>query len=231
MAKEKKEFCYQALKTKILTLELPAGSSIDETMSGEYGLSRTPFRDILQRLASEGYLTTERHRGSVVSSVSLESTRDFLRTSPMIYAGIAQYAAENRTEAQIEEARRVQAQYREAIRKKDVPAMLLTNHRFHEIIGEMARNPYLIPSYSRLLIDHTRASQPFYGTTHEEDARLIQASSDDHDELIDLIEAGNAAEAMEVTLRHMELSAKMIDAIVRPKPMPVRKLLKQLQNG
>ena len=52
-----KERLYQDLKRRILTLELAPGADVDEVaLSTEYGISRTPLREVLRNLAGEGYL-------------------------------------------------------------------------------------------------------------------------------------------------------------------------------
>ena len=56
--KSPKDIAYEALKTAILTLDLSPGEDLDETrLCAEYGLSRTPLRDVFQRLTGEGYTT------------------------------------------------------------------------------------------------------------------------------------------------------------------------------
>ena len=73
-----KERLYQDLKRRILTLELEPGEDLDETrISQEYGLSRTPLRDIFRQLAGEGYLEIVGNRGASVSSMNHKVLRDF----------------------------------------------------------------------------------------------------------------------------------------------------------
>ena len=68
MATDKKTDCFEAMKRDILSLELPPGSSLDETqLSQQYQISRTPLRDILQRLDGLGFVTHERNRGAIVT--------------------------------------------------------------------------------------------------------------------------------------------------------------------
>ena len=48
---------YEDLKRHILTMELDPDELLDEAaLTAQYGLSRTPVREIFQRLAGEGYL-------------------------------------------------------------------------------------------------------------------------------------------------------------------------------
>lgn len=97
-----KQQLYRDLKRRILTLELEPGADLDETqLSQEYGISRTPLRDVFRDLAGEGYLSIESNRGASVSPLSHTTLRDFFLAAPMIYAATARLAARNATEPQI----------------------------------------------------------------------------------------------------------------------------------
>ncbi|MEM9854042.1 MAG: GntR family transcriptional regulator, partial [Pseudomonadota bacterium] len=85
-----KQSCLIALRQKILALELAPGAELDEASLCEaHGLSRTPLREVLQRLAGEGFVTLTAHRGATVASMDLARMRTFFQTAPMVYAGIA----------------------------------------------------------------------------------------------------------------------------------------------
>jgi len=61
----KKQACQEALIHRILTLDIQPGSTLDETLlSEEYGLSRTPLREVFQKLAGDGYLAQNENRGT-----------------------------------------------------------------------------------------------------------------------------------------------------------------------
>ena len=96
MSKSSKERLYADLKRKILTLSLEPGAHLDEmTLSADYGISRTPLREVFRRLAGEGYIQIRDNRGTIVSPMSHKSLRDFFQTAPMIYASIARLAVQN----------------------------------------------------------------------------------------------------------------------------------------
>ena len=51
MAEFSKESCLEDLRRRILSTELPPGQELDEVgLSAHYGMSRTPLREVLQRL-------------------------------------------------------------------------------------------------------------------------------------------------------------------------------------
>lgn len=222
MANLSKEDGYRDLKRRILSLELEPGSDLDETtLSAEFGLSRTPLREILQRLAGEGYVRIASNRGAKVASLDIAALRTFFQTAPMIYAAIARLAAQAAAPNQLDQLKATQRHFRKAIGAKDPAEAALANHAFHAEIGDMARNPYLSACLDRLLIDHTRLGRTFYQPSAPADGDLIARAADQHDAMIAAIEDRDADTAVDLTLQHWELSRDRIERFVRPDPLPL----------
>ena len=65
---------YDILRDEILDLVLPPGSAVDEVQLAErFGMSRTPIREALVRLAGEGLVETLPNRSSMVSNIGARS--------------------------------------------------------------------------------------------------------------------------------------------------------------
>ncbi len=218
----KKEGAYSDLKRRVLTLDLAPGSALDEIMISEaYGLSRTPLRDVYQRLAGEGYIDLKANRGATVSSMDLSTMRNFFQSAPMIYAAIARLATEQASTEQVNRLKQIQTRFKRAVSKNASAEMSVHNHHFHELLGEMAESPYLQPSLCRLLIDHTRMSHRFYRIRQKKSIARIRKSSVQHDQMIDAIENHEPARCVELTLAHWELSRGELDKYVLPDALPV----------
>ncbi len=216
----KKHACHEALVHRILSLDIQPGSTLDETLlSEEYGLSRTPLREVFQKLAGDGYLSQTENRGTKVSSMDLNSMRNFFQSAPMIYAAIARLAAENASVQQLDDLKSTQLQFRRAGEESETQDMAMYNHRFHHIMGEMAGNPYLTPSLNRLLIDHTRMSQMFYKPINSKERLLVWEACDQHDAMIEAIEKRDTSAIVQLTIAHWELSRDRIEKFVRPDPL------------
>ncbi|MCC0016485.1 MAG: GntR family transcriptional regulator [Rhodobiaceae bacterium] len=208
---------YGDLRISILTLDLRPGADLDEARLAEkYGLSRTPLREVLRELAGEGYVELRENRGARVSDMSYTTLRDFFLAAPMIYAAILQLAARNRTERQIGELRLAQREFVSALRKGSAVDRTLANNRFHEITGEMAGNIYLLPSFRRLLIDHARIGMTFYRPANNEMAENLSLASDQHEEIIEAIAAGDDARSARLAEEHWNLSRGQIELFVTP---------------
>lgn len=217
-----KSTCIEDLKRRILTQTLPPGMYLDEVEVGEtYGISRPPVREALRQLAGEGYVVLHEKRGAQVAPMSHKTLRNFFVAAPMIYAAVARLAAQHATPAQIEHMKAIQGSFRTAIRNGDVAERALLNERFHDAMGEMADNEFLTPSLRRLLIDHTRIGMTFYNPRNQALAAQRAVAADQHDQFIELIEAGDADRAADLAVAHWELSRAEIESFVTPAGMQI----------
>lgn len=222
MPKFTKEDCLADLRRRILATKLAPGTDLDEAgLTAHYGMSRTPMREVLQRLAGDGYIALKANRGGKVASMDIATMRVFFQTAPMVYANIARLAAENRDAGQLGELKAAQTDFARATNAGDANAAALANHRFHAVIGEMARNAYLVAALNRLLIDHTRLSQTFYRPASPAESVLIVRAAEQHDGMISAIEAQDAGLVIDLTLAHWDLSRDRMERFVRADPLPV----------
>ena len=220
--RSKKTQCIEDLRRKVLTEALEPGVYLDETeLSEVYGISRPPLREVLRQLAGEGYLVLHENRGAQVAPMTHKTLRNFFVAAPMIYAATTRLAAEHATSAQIAKLKECQWAFRQAIKTGDAAERALGNERFHSIIGEMADNEYLTPSLRRLLIDHTRIGMTFYNPRKLQLAPQRELAADQHDQFIDLIEAGDADAAAALAVSHWELSRAQIESFVTPESINV----------
>lgn len=221
MKQNPKSTCVSTLKRRILSMEIIPGQLLDETaLSQEFGISRTPLREVIQRLVGEGYLSAQENRGTKVASMDISTMRHFFQAAPMIYASIARLAAEQATVGQVEKLKAVQVLYRSSIATNQPQETAMHNYRFHQVIGEMAASPYLMPSLDRLLIDHTRIGRVFYQSNNLADQQRIACAADQHDQMIEAFAKNHAAKAVELTLEHWELSRHQMEQFVTPDPLP-----------
>ena len=78
-----KDDCFADLKHRILSTALEPGSDLDESsLAAHYGMSRTPLREVLQRLAGQGYIVIAQNKGAKVASMDVATMRVFFQTEP-----------------------------------------------------------------------------------------------------------------------------------------------------
>jgi transcriptional regulator, GntR family len=208
---------YEDLKRLILTMELDPDALLDEaSLTAQYGLSRTPVREVFQRLAGEGYLEIVEKRGVRVIPMSHATLRNFFLVAPMIYAAVGRLAVQHYRPAQLKALKETQKRFRKALQNHDAEALALENNRFHEIMGEMAANPYLQPSLGRLLIDHCRIGHTFFRPQNEDMERRLQLSADHHDAFIAALDARDEQKVVDLVFEHWELSRENMEIFIAP---------------
>jgi len=162
---------YESLRQEILCLELKPGSALDEVSLGNrFKLSRSPVREALVRLASEGLVVILRNRSTIVAPFNLQAMPSFLDALTLMQRATHRLAAMFRDDVDLARIIEAQAAFEAAHRRGDILAMIESNYAFHTAIAEAGRNPYLTSVYGRLLdeakrMHHARpAGEPAWAT-------------------------------------------------------------------
>ncbi len=220
---DRKAVLAEALRRRILSMELAPGAVVDElALCDEFGLSRPPVRELLRQIAAEGYIELEANRAPRVAAMNHESLHSFFVAAPLIYIATTQLAATYASADEIDALKAIQVQFRQAIEDRDVENRVLYNDAFHLEIGKMAHNDYLLPSLRRLLIDHTRLGKIFYRhPTTDDMQRDLETACAQHDQMIDAIERRDPQMAGQLVREHFELSRRRMAEYAAPQGLDV----------
>jgi DNA-binding GntR family transcriptional regulator len=173
---------HETLRDEILDLKLPPGSPIDEVHLAErFGMSRTPIREALVRLAGEGLVTTLPNRSAMVSTIDVLTLPAFSDAITLMYRVTTRLAGQFHRPADLEVIRGHQARYSAAVAAQDALAMLACNRDLHAAIAEAGRNPYFTSLTLRLLDEGRRILRLYYQSF---DDRLPRKHADEHEALI-----------------------------------------------
>jgi DNA-binding GntR family transcriptional regulator len=92
----------RALRDRILHGVVAPGDRLNEVeIAGELGVSRGPIREALQRLASDGLVELQAHRGAFVRRLGPAEVRDLFEVRLALETTVARLAAERATDAQL----------------------------------------------------------------------------------------------------------------------------------
>jgi len=215
-----KDQCLEDLKARILKMELRPGTPLEETpLCQQYGLSRTPMREVFQRLAGAGFISLSPGRGAEVAEIELARLRQFFQSAPLLHALIAKQAAENIDPVGLDALKVAQAAARRARVSRNAAAMALADYGFHFAVCQVSGNPYLGPSLERLLIDQTRMSVAFYsGHSAADNARIDHALAE-HERLIEAISHQQAKHAVALAIQHWDGVKGHVETYVQPAPL------------
>lgn len=150
---------YDFIRQKILDGVYPPGSALlTEQLSADVGVSRTPIRDALRQLETDGLVSIRPRLGASVTQMNLKELREMCDLRLALESHAACLAAANRNEADLAEIRlALEGMERsvEAIAAADTEEPLLTDLRrddvrFHLAIMNAARNDLMKKEILRL---------------------------------------------------------------------------------
>ncbi|MEO1457636.1 MAG: GntR family transcriptional regulator, partial [Pseudomonadota bacterium] len=171
------------LRALIVEGTLAPGEKLNETaLSAAFGVSRTPLREAIARLASEGFVTLAPHRGARVSALTLDALEEAFPVMGALEALAGRLAAKAATEAEIEAIAALQAELRAHHRAGDRAAYFRCNEAIHDAILAAARNPTLART-SRTLGLGLRRARYFANLTQ---ARWAEAVAE-HDAILEAL--------------------------------------------
>jgi DNA-binding GntR family transcriptional regulator len=199
------EQVYRAVRARIMDGALAPGAFLREKDLESMGVSRTPIREALGRLASEGFLERLPHRGFRVPEESLGNLLELYPIVASLELLAGRLALERFTAADIAELKEVNRRLGEAQDRGDVRAMLAQNERFHRIVSERGGNRRLA-----LLLDDLRSQLTRLELWYYSGRDRTQRSIREHEEIIAAIERGDRARALSLLERNMSLTYRSL---------------------
>ena len=133
----------ELLRQRIFNRELAPGSWIDELkIAKDYGISRTPLREALKVLATEGLVTMKVRRGAYVTEVSEQDLNEVYHLLSLLESDAAGVVAAKATDAQLDELKALHQQLEATVRpsKTDREKFFEINERFHMTLLKIANN-------------------------------------------------------------------------------------------
>ncbi|MGH2923713.1 MAG: GntR family transcriptional regulator [Solirubrobacterales bacterium] len=196
---------YSVLRERIATGEIERGSRVhQEDLASELGVSRTPVREALRRLAAEGLVDLYANRGARVATATDEQVRASYETRLVVEPGAARMAAQRAAPDSLTRMRKAIELEERAGRS---PAKLFkANREFHLGLVEAAGNVELVRFMEHVWIG--RIGETLYEKRF--DPKGVKADRDAHRAILDAIESGRAAEAERLVRGHLERALDLL---------------------
>jgi DNA-binding GntR family transcriptional regulator len=142
----------ERLRSRIYAHELAPGAWVDEqAIATEYGISRTPLREALKVLASEGLVTLKPRRGCYVTELSEQDLDEIFPVMAMLEGRCAAEATRKANDVDRKRLADIHAELEKNAAANDADRFFEANQQFHDALQELAGNRWL-----RQLIDETR---------------------------------------------------------------------------
>jgi DNA-binding GntR family transcriptional regulator len=157
------------LRTDIMTGTLRPGTFIrlDET-AAQLGVSITPVREALRTLRGEGMVQLEPHRGHVVVPLTRDDVEDIFWLQATIAKELAATAAEQITDAEIDELERLNEALAEAVEHHELDEITSAEFAFHRAFNRSTgriKLAWFLLHVARYLPGHLYAGNPQWGAS------------------------------------------------------------------
>lgn len=209
------DIAYQQIY-RLLIRSRPGDGAIwyERTLSDQLAMGRTPVREALKRLQTEGLLVPASVRGGLVAArVPSEEVASIYQVRAALESVAAELAAGRARRGELssaqlgELAQRAEA-VRECITSGDSDGATEANSAFHRYIAQLAANPYLERPLAQLWSRITLSALSNL-TVDAEWATMVNA---DHAQIVRCISSGDAAGAAEVARVHIRRAADIYTA-------------------
>ena len=198
------QFVYNSLIGFIRSGVMKPGQRIREAEIAErLSVSRTPVREAMHRLITEGLLAINPIRGFAVAELNKQQVMELYALREFLEGAAARLASQHASKLEFDALRDVLAESRR-IADDDAERHAALNKHFHARIGEAAHNRYL--QRALLLMFDSLALVP--GTTFEVKGRAKQVYKE-HLAIVEAMEARDADKAEEMAREHIRRAGEV----------------------
>ena len=212
------------IEEAIVSGELTPGSVLrQEQLSERFGVSRTPVREALRKLAALGLVSFEPNRGVRVRTLSHEDLREAFLVRAELEALVTEVAAQKLTPeilAELDECEKRFSRLTKEVRSHDPGATrrslmadwMRANHAFHDVLYRTADMPY-VESVAKAA-RRTFSGPAVWAPSDDHLDRLYERNQAEHRAIRGALEAGSVAGARELAHEHVMHSFELLATIL-----------------
>jgi DNA-binding GntR family transcriptional regulator len=199
---------YNALRDAIAEGRLKPGARLREVaLAEELGISRTPIREAIQRLARDGLIQLDARNGARVTELSIEAIQELYDLREILEGSAARFAALSATANDRQRLAAILA--KEAEHKGDPTALAKLNKLFHQGLCQAANNRFLstaVATFSTTLL--------LLGPTTLAAGQRADESQAEHRAIVEAVGAGDAEQAERLMRGHINRAREIRIAMV-----------------
>jgi DNA-binding GntR family transcriptional regulator len=193
---------YEAIRDRIVDGEIAVGKFVrEQEVSEALGVSRTPVREALGRLASEGFLERIPHRGFRVPEEPMSTLLELYPIVSALELLAGRMALPRLTSADIKRLKEINGRMVDRRRSGQGRDLINLNNQFHHVICRRSGSQRLCDLLEDLRGQVKRLELWYYSQENR-----VEESIAHHDQLIHAIEEGRHDEALELLEENMALT-------------------------
>ncbi|MBO1110380.1 GntR family transcriptional regulator [Bordetella petrii] len=197
---------YDRIKAMATTFRLRPGERVNELeLARQLGVSRTPVREALNRIAAEGFLVATHHRGYTVRALDAQQLMALYEYRATVELGVVRLVCARASDQALAElARYVEGSRDEVETDAQALRLLSRDEAFHEHLAALAGNPEFLRSVRSL---NERIRFPRWIDLK---ARRSQTRND-HPDIVRALQARDVATVQALMSQHID---KHLDHVV-----------------
>jgi DNA-binding GntR family transcriptional regulator len=199
------DLAYSGIIELVLNSELRPGERTSvNLLAARLDIGRTPVKEAITRLQTEGLLSVAGRSGTVVNRVDREQTQQLFALRRVLEDFAAETAVENVTQKQLAEIRRC---LQKLGRSNTTAEFVRANVEFHSLIVAAAGNPFLIRFFSQLQIQLQIVT---YLLRRGFDTKAAAARHREHEIIVKALEKRDAKALKEALRTHVMTTERAI---------------------
>ena len=204
------KIAYDALRYSILSFKLKQSTVYNEmSISQELGLSRTPVREALLRLSSEGLITFLPRKGFIVTSYTQKEVEEIFELRLILESVVIKKIVSKISQKNIEKLREYIELQRQAAAKNDYHSFMLSDRAFHKTFFELAGNFKLTE-----IMDNFQDICHMIGVCYLKVDGLYERAINDHEAVLQSLETGDPDRAETAIADHInQVKTAVIETI------------------
>lgn len=188
---------------------MPGARIPERALCQRYAISRTPLREALKILASEGLVDLQHNRGATVSRLTPRAVDDMFQVMEVLEGLAGELACARIEDADIVAIEALHKQMRAHHAQQALPDYFRVNQRIHERIVEAAANPVLSNAYRGLSLRIRRAR--YFANLSQE--RWDQAV-EEHGQILAALKARDGKRLGRLLKEHLQHKAQVLRAVL-----------------
>lgn len=198
-----KDIAYERIKDAILFNRFRIGAIYSqESICRELGISKTPLREALLELQTDGYVSFCRGRGVLIQPVSYEKAHDILETRITMEPICAQLAAQRADEEDRQKMKNLLTSLQEGLPSEDGQRLYRIDHSFHRMVIKASHNE-MFYRFLDVILDHYLRFEVKSVYNNSIDARKVYM---EHRKVYEAIAAGDEKKAYKAMETHLKNS-------------------------
>ena len=215
--KLQRQRAYEKIKRAIVTLRFEMGKNINEQdLCQEFNLGRTPVREALQLLASEGLVVVVPRKGVYVSYVSLEDFQKIYETRIMVETYCISEAAKKISGDEIQRLKTLIEDSAPLVDDRNIEGLLRVDREIHMGIVKSLNNRYIEQIAEQVYDLVTRMWFLSFQTRTKEELRFSLLA---HSNILDKLATRNVSESQNANREHLYQFVSQIYKNLMPKSM------------